>query len=60
LDGRGKGGSDPVSYEKLSVEQRGVFLREKGLHEARVVKWKAELFEAMKQRPFAGGRKNPH
>ena len=49
-----------MSYEKLSVEQRGVFLREKGLHEARVVKWKAELFEAMKQRPFAGGRKNPH
>ena len=48
-----------LGYEKLSEEQRGVFLREKGLHEAHVVRWKAELIAAMKQRPFAGGTKNP-
>jgi hypothetical protein len=48
-----------LSYEKLSEEQRGVFLREKGLHEAHVIRWKAELIAAMKQRPFAGGKKNP-
>jgi hypothetical protein len=48
-----------LSYEKLSEEQRGVFLRGKGLHEAHVVKWKAELIAAMKLTPFAGGKKNP-
>jgi hypothetical protein len=48
-----------LSYEKLSEKQRGVFLREKRLHEVHVVKWKAELITAMKKKPFAGGRKNP-
>jgi transposase len=47
-----------LSYEKLSEEQRGVFLREKGLHEAYLVRWKAELIAAMKLTPLAGGKKN--
>jgi transposase len=48
-----------LNFEKLSEEQRGVFLREKGLHEATVVRWKAEIIEAMKLKPFMGGRKDP-
>jgi transposase-like protein len=48
-----------LSYEKLSEEQRGVFLREKGLHETHVVRWKAELIAAMKLTPLVGGKKNP-
>jgi transposase-like protein len=48
-----------LGFEKLSEEQRGVFLREKGLHEATLVRWKAEIIEAMKLRPFVGGRKDP-
>ena len=48
-----------LSFEKLSEEQRGTFLREKGLHEATVRRWKAEIIEAMKLKPFAGGKKDP-
>jgi transposase-like protein len=48
-----------LNYEKLSQDQRGVFLREKGLHEAHIVRWKAEVIAAMKLTPFAGGKRNP-
>jgi transposase len=48
-----------LGFEKLSEEQRGVFLREKGLHEATLVRWKAEIIEAMKLKPFTGGKKDP-
>ena len=48
-----------LSYEKLSEEQRGMFLREKGLHDVQLVRWKVELIEAMKLKPYAGGKKNP-
>ena len=48
-----------LSFEKLSEEQRGAFLREKGLHEATLIRWKAEIIEAMKQKPFVGGKKDP-
>jgi transposase-like protein len=48
-----------VSFEKLAEEQRGIFLREKGLHEATLARWKAEIVEAMKLKPFAGGKKDP-
>lgn len=48
-----------LSFEKLSEEQRGTFLREKGLHEATLTRWKAEIIEAMKQKPFVGGKKDP-
>ena len=46
-------------FEKLSEEQRGVFFREKGLHEATLMRWKAEIIEAMKLKPFVGGKKDP-
>jgi transposase len=48
-----------LSYEKLAEEQRGLFLREKGLHEAHIARWKTELIEAMKMKPFGGGKKDP-
>lgn len=48
-----------LSYEKLSEEQRGTYLREKGLHEATLVKWKAQIIEAMKLKPVVGGKKDP-
>jgi len=48
-----------LEFEKLSEEQRGVFLREKGLHEATLAQWKAEIIEAMKLKPFVGGKKDP-
>jgi transposase-like protein len=48
-----------LSFEKLAEEQRGTFLREKGLHEATLLRWKAEIIEAMKQKPFVGGKKDP-
>jgi len=48
-----------LSYEKLSEEQRGMFLREKGVHEVHLARWRAELIEAMKLKPFTGGKKDP-
>jgi hypothetical protein len=48
-----------LSYEKLAEEQRGLFLREKGLHEVQLARWKTEIIEAMKLKPFGGGRKDP-
>jgi len=48
-----------LGYEKLSEEQKGVYLREKGVHEAHLRRWKVELIEAMKLKRFAGGRKDP-
>jgi transposase len=48
-----------LDFEKLAEEQRGTFLREKGLHEATLVRWKAEIIEAMKVKPFLHGKKDP-
>jgi transposase-like protein len=48
-----------LSYEKLSEEEKGKFLREKGLHEGQLLRWKAELIEAMKMKVFSGGKKDP-
>src|SRR3989304_10050957 len=48
-----------LGYEKLSEEQEGMFLREKGVHEAHLGRWKAELIEGMKLKPFVGGKKDP-
>jgi transposase len=48
-----------LDYEKLSEEQRGTFLREKGLHEATLGRWKVEIIEGMKLKPFAQGKKDP-
>jgi transposase len=48
-----------LDFEKLSEDQRGTFLREKGLHEATLARWKAEIVEGMKLKPFAQGKKDP-
>jgi transposase len=48
-----------LEYERSSEEQRGVFLRQKGLHEATLEKWKEEMLEALRIKPFVGGKKDP-
>jgi transposase len=48
-----------LDYEKTPQEQRGTFLREKGLHDATLGRWKAEIIEGMKLKPFAQGKKDP-
>jgi len=48
-----------LEYERSSEEQRGVFLRQKGLHEASLEKWKKEMLEGLKIKPFVGGKKDP-
>jgi transposase len=48
-----------LDYEKIPEEQRGTFLRERGLHEATVGRWKLEIVEGMKLKPFAQGKKDP-
>lgn len=48
-----------LEYERSSEEQRGVFLRQKGLHEATLEKWKKEMLEALKIKAFVGGKKDP-
>jgi transposase-like protein len=48
-----------LAYQKLTEEERGKFLREKGLHEADVQRWKAEMLKGMKIEPFVGGKKHP-
>ena len=48
-----------LEYEQLSEEERGKFLRGKGLHEAHVARWKKEVLEGLKLKPFAGGKKDP-
>ena len=48
-----------LEYERLSEEERGKFLRSKGLHEAHLEKWKKEILEGLKIKAFAGGKKDP-
>ena len=48
-----------LEYERISEQQRGEFLRQKGLHEATLEKWKKEMLEGLKVKPFAGGKKDP-
>jgi transposase len=48
-----------LEYERTPEAQRGVFLREKGLHEATLEKWKKETLEALKIKGFTGGKKDP-
>jgi transposase-like protein len=48
-----------LEYERTPEDQRGVFLREKGLHEATLERWKKETVEALRIKPFAGGKKDP-
>ena len=48
-----------LEYERLSEEERGKFLRGKGLHEVHLQRWKREFIEGLKIKPFAGGKKDP-
>ena len=48
-----------LEYERLSEEERGKFLRGKGLHEVHLARWKKEILEGLKLKPFAGGKKDP-
>jgi transposase-like protein len=48
-----------LGYAKLSEEEKGKFLREKGVHEAHLEKWKAEVLQGLKLKPFGSGKKNP-
>ena len=48
-----------LEYERISEQQRGEFLRGKGLHEATLEKWKKEMLEGLKIKPFVGGKKDP-
>ena len=48
-----------LEYERLSEEERGKFLRGRGLHEAHLARWKREFIEGLKIKPFAGGKKDP-
>jgi transposase len=46
-----------LKYEKLEEEQRGKYLREKGLHSAHIGRWKQELIEGLKS--SKSGKKDP-
>jgi len=48
-----------LEYERLSEEERGKYLRGAGLHEAHLEKWKKEIIEGLKIKPFVGGKKDP-
>jgi len=48
-----------LGYARLAEEEKGKFLREKGLHEAHLEKWKAEVVQGLKLKPFGGGKKDP-
>ena len=48
-----------LEYERLCEEERGKFLRGKGLHEAHLEKWKKEMIEGLKIKPFMGGKNDP-
>ena len=48
-----------LEYERISEQQRGEFLRGKGLHEPTLEKWKKEMLEGLKIKPFVGGKKDP-
>ena len=48
-----------LAYKRLGEEERGKFLRGKGLHEVHLERWKKEILEGLKLKPLAGGRKDP-
>jgi transposase len=48
-----------LEYERLGEEERGKYLRGKGLHEVHLERWKKEFIEGLKIKPFAGGKKDP-
>ena len=48
-----------LEYERLGEEERGKYLRGKGLHEAHLERWKKEILEGLKLKPLAGGKNDP-
>jgi transposase len=48
-----------LEYERIAEQRRGEFLRVKGLHGATLEKWKREMLEGLKIKPFVGGKKDP-
>ena len=48
-----------VEYGRLPEEERGKYLRGKGLHEAHLQRWTKEFIEGHKLRGFVGGKKDP-
>ena len=48
-----------LEYERLGEEERGKYLRGKGLHEVHLERWKKEFIEGLKIKPFVGGKNDP-
>jgi len=48
-----------LEYERLAEGERGAFLRNKGLHEAYLEKWKKEFIAGLKMKPLLGGKNDP-
>ena len=46
-----------LEYEKLEEEQRGKYLREKGLHSVYIERWKEEIIDGLKG--MRSGKKDP-
>jgi hypothetical protein len=45
-----------LEYERLSEEERGKYLRGKGLHDAHLERWKKEILEGLKFKPLPVAR----
>lgn len=49
-----------MEYEKLSEEERGAFLRKKGIYSSSIEMWKKEMIEALTTSPYRKkNRKDP-
>ena len=48
-----------VEYEKLGEEERGRFLRQKGLHEVEIAGWKEEFVESLSAESKRKRRSDP-
>ena len=46
-----------LEYEKLEEEERGKYLREKGLHSVHIEKWKQQILQGLKS--SKSGKKDP-
>lgn len=46
-----------LEYEKLEEEQKGKYLREKGLHSVHIQRWKSQIIEGLKS--SRSGKKDP-
>ena len=46
-----------LEYEKLKEQERGTYLREKGLHSVHIERWKQQILEGLKS--SKSGKKDP-